>query len=315
MKFGRRCQLRVEVNPSVVSGSDFTEGRDSITIPEELSIEFEISRQALASSQTGTFRIYNLGEKTRNLIFRDPYELTYRAIQFRAGYEDDPFLPLCFNGFISSAVSYREGVDFITEIRAYDGGLAMATGFTSQTLVAGESAGSALKRLVSHLPGVRATPIIGSFPATSLRDRTLFGNTWNVILEESNGLATIDNGQVKILNYNEAIQAEIPVITSASGLLGSPRRGATKLEFDMIFEPRFTLGQIIQLDSSTNRRFNGLYKVQGFSHRGLISPSVAGDCSTNVSLFFGPGEFTEAQLASGRQTVGPYQIVEGSVVQ
>lgn len=303
------------MNPSVVRGSDFTEGQDTVTIPEDLSVEFEISRQSLASSQTATFRIYNLGEKTRNLLYRDSYELTYRAIRFRAGFRDDPFLPLCFNGFISTANSYRTGVDMITEIVAYDGGLAMANGFVSQTIISGKSTAEVLKMLVGQLPATKVAPIIGSFPGVSLRGHVLFGNTWNTILEESGGLATIDNGQVKILNHNEAVNAEIPVITSAAGLLGSPVRSQTKLEFEMIFEPRLTLAQVIELDSTTNRIFNGIYKVMGFVHRGMISPAVAGECSSTVSLFFGADELTAAQKATGRKSVGQFQIVEGDVVR
>lgn len=293
MKFIRRCQLSVEVSPNAQGVA-----QSNLTIPEELTVEFEISRQSLASSQEATFRVFNLSQKTRGLIFKDPYALTeFRAVQFRAGYRDDPVLPLCFNGFMRSAVSYRPsgGTEMITEIKAYDGGLAMANGFTSQTIASGTSVATMLSLLAKQLPRISGSPVIGAFPVTNKRGTVLLGNTWALLLELSGGLATIDNGQVKALNYNEAIAAEIPVINSESGLLGSPQRSSTKIDVEMLFEPRLTLGQVVQLESRDSKLFNGTYKVMGFTHRGTISPAVAGACSSLVSLFFGSSELQIVQ--------------------
>ncbi len=305
-KFDRRCKLSVEVNPDS-SGVP----QSNLTIPADLTIEFEISRQFLSSSQEATFRIYNLAERTRNLLQKDPYALTeFRAIQFRAGYASFP-LPLVFNGFVRSATSYRRGVDVITEISAYDGGLAMANGFTSQTFAAGTSGQQILGVLARSLPRLAGSPIIGDFPGAGTRGNVLFGNTWSVILQQSGGLATIDNGQVKILQPNEAVQAVIPVINSDAGLLGVPRRTPTKVEFEMLFEPRLTVGQIVTLESRFNKLLNGVYKVTGFNHHGTAPsigpdetggrvPVVAGPYSSAVSLFFGPDEL---------------RVVQGNVVQ
>ncbi len=285
MKFGRRCQLSIEVNPNSQGVT-----QSNVVIPEEMTIEFDITRQDWSSTQEATFRIHGLSEKTRNLLYKDQYAKTeYRAIQFRAGYED--FLPLCFNGFVFRGDSYKISDTWITEITAYDGGLAMANGFVAQTVVSGQTVGDTLKFLASQLPSTTGNPIIGSFPQTNSRGKVLFGNTWQVIMQETNRIGMIDNGQVKILNYFEALSAEIPVIDSTSGLLGSPRRGTTSLEFRMLFEPRLTLGQLVELRSVTNKIFNGLYKVLGFTHQGIISQSVAGECITNARLFYGDREF------------------------
>lgn len=288
MKFLPRCQLSVEVNPD-------TKGitQNNVVIPQGITVDFEINRNQWTGSQTATFRAYNLAPQTRNLIQKDAYAIgEYRNVQFRAGYE--AFLPLCFNGRVVSACSYRRGgqVETITEITAYDGGFAMANGFSTITLGAGTSTQQLLNQLCRSLPGLSGDPIIGSFSGASKRGRVVCGNTWSVILQESRNLACIDNGQVKILQTNEAITgAQIPVINSATGLLGSPRRSSTNLQFEMIFEPRLTIGQIVKLESDTNKIFNGLYKVSGFTHRGTISPSVDRERISSVSLFFGTGEF------------------------
>lgn len=317
-KFGRRCQLVVGVTPLPTPGSDFAQESGNITIPSDLTIEFVIDRQALGQMQLATFRIKNLGATTRNLIYKDPYTLSeYVAIQFRAGWASDPVLAVCFNGFILSATSYREGVDFITEIKANAGGTAAANGYYGQTVI-GQSIGQMLQTLASSLPGTTGISYIGKFPGAFIsRGRTLFGNTWNIMTELSGGLAFIDNGNVLILNYNEAILGTIPLIDSSSGLLGVPRRSPTMIEFDILFEPRVTLGQYIQLQSSSNGILSGTYKVMKIGHRGTVSPAEAGEYITSVGLFVGAaGAQSISQTANPNAQYGPGQftVVEQGVI-
>jgi hypothetical protein len=56
----------------------------------------------------------------------------------------------------------------------------------------------------------------------------------------------------------------------------------------MIFEPRFLIGQALALESFTEKNFNGVYKVIGVKHKGVISDSVCGNAITSVTLWHGP---------------------------
>lgn len=290
-KFGRVYELKVEVNPDANG-----EPQGFVTIELPFTCEFTVTRQSWGSSQTAVFRIYNLAEVTRNLLYKDKYDTPlYRNVQFRAGY--DTFKPLIFNGNLNRGSSYREGVNFITELECYDGGFQMVNGYTAETVIAGASAEKVVYKLASSLPEIRANPIVGSWPVQNSRGEVLFGNTWAIIQDKTDGKAIIDNGQVKALGDNEVIDGDIPLITSESGLLGSPRRTNAKIEFDILFEPRLTLGQLVELQSQTNRIFNGRYKVMGFEHTGTISPAIGGDCKTSCSLWLG----TEVlRLVTGR---------------
>ena len=311
-KFGRACQLTVGINPVPTPGTNFSQESSSVTIPADLTIDFTISRQALGSSQEATFRIRNLAQATRNQIYKDPYALTeYIAVKFQAGYVTDPVLPVVFNGFVRSATSYREGVDVITEIQAYDGGMAMANGFFAQTVI-GQTIGQIMQTLARTLPGTSGATYIGKFPLKGTRGRTLMGNTWNILVQLSDGLAYIDNGDVKILNYNEAIEGTIPLIDSSSGLLGVPRRTPTMIEFDLLFEPRVILGQFIQLKSATNPIYNGTYKVMKILHRGTVSPAVAGDYQTSVGLFVGTQESTA--ISGSANPSGQFTVIQQGVL-
>lgn len=295
-KFNRVYSLKVEVDDGTANPLIRPEFRanKNIEISLPYTVEFEIVRRNFTSAQTGTFRIKNLGLDVRNAIQKDIFQFTQlRAIQFRAGYESPSgdFMPLVFNGTVLSAYSYRVEQDWITEIEAFDGGWQMAnTNAVSLTLSPGITASAVIRQLSGQIlqqyGRATAPPIIGNFPSTNLRGEVLFGNAWGLIIQKSNGTATIDNGQIKALQFHEVFQGELPVITSDSGLLGSPKRTTSTLEFDMIFEPRLSVGQLVILESFTNTQYNRPWKVIGFEHRGTISPVESGDCLTSVRLWF-----------------------------
>lgn len=295
-KFNRVYQLKIEADDQVRPASQVTPANTKyVTIELPYTVEFEISRANLSSSQTATFRIYNLGLQTRNAIQKDAYQFIFRAIQFRAGYEspDGSFIPLIFNGTVKTAYSYRQGVDFITEIEAYDSAWAMSQGFSTLSLPSGVTASQVVAQLANDLPGLAGTPIIGDFPTATRRGSVYSGNTWGLIQQLTNNLAVIDNGQLKALKLNEIFKGGLPLISPETGLLGSPKRTSSFIECEMIFEPRLTLCQIVELESVTNPQFNRFWKVVGIQHRGMISPAVAGSATTTATLWFTPYEFRE----------------------
>lgn len=281
IKFGRNYTLKVEVA-----------GKNHVDITLPFSCEFIVNRETLAASQTATFRVFNLAEKTRNQLYKDRFNTTeFRAVQFYAGYQDNT--PRIFNGTILQCYSERQGVNFITTIECYCGAFPMANSFTSTTKAAQETQAEIIAALNKDLVGITDLPIIGlDFKRHGFRGQVFMGNTWQAILKISDGYAIIDNGQLKVLGPLEAIKGNIDVITSASGLLGTPKRTNQMIEVEMIFEPRFTLGQIIVLDSQANEIFNNEYKIVGIVHRGMISPSVAGECQTTASLWLGVAALT-----------------------
>lgn len=282
MKFNRIYSLSLEVA-----------GGEQVTIELPYTIEFMVRRETLASSQSATITIYNLTEKLRNQIYKDRFDTTlFRAIQLRAGYQG--YTPLIFNGTILKAYSERKGTEFKTTIECMDGAFAIQNAFSNITLGNGQAFGEIIATLNNDLAavGIKGSPIIGTYPGRTLRGSVYFGSTWKYILQLTSGLATIDNGQLKALQPDEVVTAEIPVINSASGLLGTPKRADTMIEFTMLLEPRLTLGQVVQMDSTANSLFNGTYKVAGFTHTAMISPALSGQAITRASLWKGTDAFT-----------------------
>lgn len=87
--------------------------------------------------------------------------------------------------------------------------------------------------------------------------------------------------------------------------MNTPTLEQSFVHCEMIFEPRLVIGQTIALETSTGDNnapgslapagtasapLSNVYKVTGFTHRGIISPVVGGELITEVTL--APGTFT-----------------------
>ena len=308
-KFGRTCKLSLETQPDAYGLTQ------NITIPDGLTIEFSINRQSLSSAQTGQFRIYGLAPGTRDNVYKDRFDLTqYRALQFSAGYQT--FMPMIFNGQIFQAYSEKNREESVTIIDAFDGGPMISNGF-SNTCTGGsvlqDTAGDVIARLMATLPGIKGEPVVGKFPTTNtnMRGEVLCGNTWDLIRQKTGGNCAIVNGRPYALNLTDAIlndritdlrlasanDKSIPVISSDTGMIGAPKRSGMLVEWDMLFEPRLRLFQIVNIQSAFNKKFNGPAKVMGFQHKGIVSKTVIGDYTTTASFIFAKG-LTAAQVAS-----------------
>lgn len=256
-----------------------------LTIKPPFTIEFDITRNVLTSANVCSIRIYNLSEKNRSLIRKDVTDYSdLRSIKLRAGYGDN--LPVIFAGNITQAWSVRESTNMITQIECFDGGFAYATAQTSMEFPSGTDQRNILATMAKSLPGVEIGAI-GDYTGQISRGNSYTGSTVDILRDLSGGGFFIDNGKANILGDSECLQGEIEVINSASGLLGTPIRENTIINFDMIFEPRLLIGQRIKLESITAANFNGFYKIISVKHRGMISESVSGDAITSVGMFYG----------------------------
>lgn len=275
-KMQRKYSLNVETSDGEI-----------ITIKDPLTLEFSVSRNILASANTGEFRIYNLGSLTRNRIYKSKYHTdVFRRVELRAGYDEEP--PVIFTGNILEAMSFKEerSVNYYTDISGYDGGFDMVNSFSSFALAAGATKQQVIDRLVKDLSNTEKGKF-SDFEGSHSRGRSVLGNTLKIISKETDNSAYIDNGVINALLDNDCILGDIEEISSQTGLLGSPKRADTNLIVDMIFEPRIKVGQIVKLNSQTEKNFNGTYKVIGITHTGTISGAVGGKCATEVSLYYG----------------------------
>lgn len=290
IKFGRSYRLLI------------TSSRGNVTIDyakAPFTVEFDIKRSNQQSTNVGSVRIYNLADKTRNIIRKDEntYDGTFATrlgVQFDAGYGKT--LSTIFKGSANRAWSVRESVNWITQIEAFDGGDALINAKTSQTFASGTPTSKIIDAAVGDMSqyGVEKG-VISSYEDSLGRGNALSGNSAQIINEYAPNAFFIDNEKAYVLKDNDCIQGSISTINSSTGLLGTPVRSKNKITFDILFEPRIKMAQIIKLESNAERTataplsFNGNWKVISIHHHGVISYSNGGTAITSLELWQGPG--------------------------
>lgn len=264
------------------------EGKDYIDITMPLTLSFHIQRNINATANTANITVLNLNKDTRSKVFLDNYKtMYYKGIELRAGYGDKKeTLPLIFKGNIQTAFSKRNGVDYETTIQALDGGFAYINSSSSRQFPEGTTDRQALIALASDLEEHIGLGKIGNFNLPITRGNTIDGNTLDYFSTYSDNHFFIDLEKINCLLDDEGFEGSIKVIDASCGLLGSPLRQESFLTFEMIFEPRLQIGQFVELQSVTEEGYNGVYKVLGIEHSGIISNAQSGQCKTKVSLSY-----------------------------
>ncbi len=282
-----------------------------------MTLEFYITRAALASANTATLKLYNLSADRRKIIYHDIYaNLAYqdkngnklnpfRSVKLMAGYGDELYQIL--NGNIKEAHSFREegAVNFITQIDAYDWSFAMVnvnSNWPSSAAILDKD--EIVSRLMDDL--VAGSPGLGrgfksDFPGSYTRPFRADDNTWKLLRNETTDHCFIDNGLLHCLLDDDYFQGDVTIINSATGLLSTPKKSGFKLKIETLFEPSIKVGQMVELQTEESL-YNGQYKVIGVQHTGIISGAVNGKCKTFLEL--NAGEF-ELNIITGQVANAP----------
>lgn len=270
-KFIRQYRLTIEPD----------EG-EAIVIENDLTVNFNIQRSTMATLNSMQLSIYNLGESARRRIFQDRFKIgNYKRVILQAGYDS---LSTVFIGNIFQANSFREGTEVVTLIDARDGGFDTTGTVTSQAID-----GGTLSDVIKALAGDFEHVKVGTVNADGEFRRPLIlnGNNFELIKKYAGDKAFIDLEELNVLKENDVISGDVPLITSETGLLSTPRRDDAYLTIDTIFEPRIVMGQVLEVQSSIAPEFDGQYKVIGVTHNATISGAVGGEAKSTFQLLVG----------------------------
>lgn len=266
-----------------------------LTIELPFTLEIVIERNLLSSVNNGVFRIYNLSEDNRNQLQKNATQLNLRkSIELKAGYGDN--LYTIFSGNVLVGFSTREGSNTITELVGFDGGHSMTNAAISKTLQAGTSNKDVVETLIKEMEKFGVTRgHVGNIKGSSIRGVSLSGNPYELLKEYTDNQCYIDNKIVNVLAEDEFISGSIPVISSETGLLETPRVESTRVSFHLLFEPRITIGQKVLVKSTTQRALldDRELKVLSLRHNGIFSDSVSGTMTTDIGGLVNPDIFKE----------------------
>lgn len=271
----------------------------TIEIENPFTLVFNIKRRAMASVNTANFQIYNLSQTTRNQLYKDYTNLLcLRRVTLRAGYESLGPLPIIFDGNIKWCTSYRNQgqTNFITEMEAFDWSFPVVNAHTTCSFSGSVRKQEVVDKLIKDLTAMGTDEhhvsrgFVHQYNDESNRpltqyNRSLSGYSWDLLKDETQDSCFIDNGIINILDNDDCFAGSFNQISAETGLLGSPKRSETYVNAEMLFEPSLVVGQKVSLLTTSQKMFNGDYKIYGINHFGMISDAVSGKCQSNVSLF------------------------------
>jgi hypothetical protein len=133
------------------------------------------------------------------------------------------------------------------------------------------------------------------------RGISLIGKAMYVLSKLSLSRAYIETESINIVGDENALIGFLSVLSSETGLLGTPKKYQAFLEASVIFEPSLILSQGIELQSSIDPRWNGHYKIVSLKHSGTISGSMGSACTTTLQMRM--GEFNAVSKTGSGSTI------------
>lgn len=217
-----------------------------------LRITFELTKDLSAYANLCNIQIYNLSEKSRNLISD-----SLQRVRINVGYGND--LSLLFDGFIRNVFHRREDmVNFVTELYCADGDAYLRHSVSRMT--AGESVTleELIKRLVGDLRDANGGGVsIGELNLLSgsqkIRGYTTHSSTKLALEKLADSYRFnwfIDSGKFYAVSESLPLApAQVTLITPQTGMIGSPAVTEVGLEVKTLLNPTFAPGRKIQVKS------------------------------------------------------------------
>ena len=238
-----------------------------------LDLSFDVTKSTTREPNTCEVRITNLGRDNRSTL------ATAEAprVVLRAGYasDGDP-PPLIFLGGARRVYTEREGVDVVTTVQASDSGSELLAGRVSRSYAPGTRATSVLADAVDAAGIGRGN--LADFEAsyTARNGSSVFADGYVAdgparrtiqALARAAGLRwSVQDGALQLQRAGQALQQTAPLLSAASGLVGTPTRDEHgKVAATALLQPGLDPGRRVVLESS---EVSGSYEIRQVVYKG-----------------------------------------------
>jgi hypothetical protein len=264
-------EIQSPVDPDAIVGATFT-----IT---ELRLKFQVVRDATGEPNIAKIDIYNLSFVNRSKIQKE-----FAKVVLNVGYENN--LKLLFKGDIRNVTHIKQGVDDITTLFAVDGNRDLQKSFTNVTFNNGATAQEQVSRVIQDFKGL----LTGNLLGLDKPDQNVMGVSYaaptnfvmDILADKFQFDWSIQDEQVVTVPLNGDNQEVSAVITSETGLLGSPEVTEEGVNVTTLLNPAIKPHSIIEiqsegetvtignlfLDRARRVEADGFYTVRKVTHTG-----------------------------------------------
>ncbi|MCB4360914.1 phage protein [Quatrionicoccus australiensis] len=225
----------------------------------ELRFQFSTRRGDFQTPNSADIRIYNVSDKTADRIRQTLPQPEFTRIVVQGGYDGN--FGVLFDGEIIQVRHGRESpTDTYLDITAADGDSAYNYSVTAMSLAAGstpnDEVSAILKDMARH--GVTAGHV-PDLPGNPLpRGKVIYGMSRDALRNVAENTQTswsIQDGKLQMVPETSYIEGEIPVITSATGMIGLPTQTQNGINVRVLLNPNIKIGQAIKLDNKSIQGF------------------------------------------------------------
>ncbi len=253
-QYGRKINLLVEdlTNLQAANVPVGSEVLDDAIDLSELRIKFSIKVSDTQTPNTADIRVYNLATETAQHI--KSLENKSRVI-LQAGYEAN--FGVIFQGNIKQVILGRESAtDTFIDIIAGDGDRAYNFAVVNATIAKGSTQLDQVNAAVTAMTpkGVTAGHI-GDMPTNVLpRGKSMYGNARNYlrdVAQSTDKTWSIQNEKVTFIPLKSYLPGEAVVLTSGTGMIGTPQQTNTGVNIKCLLNPLIKIGGLVKIDNKS----------------------------------------------------------------
>lgn len=222
----------------------------------KLRFRFAIRRGDYQTPNTADVRVYNVSDETADRVFQCSPTAEFTRVVIQGGYDGN--YGILFDGTIKQIRRGRESpTDTFIDITAADGDRAYNYAISAVTLEASQT--GAKDQIAVILEGMKKQGAdIGYLPEITSnplpRGKVIFGMSRDALRQVADNTGTnwsIQDGKVNLIPKSAYIPGDIPVITSATGMIGLPTQTQNGIHVRALLNPNFKIGQVVKLDNKS----------------------------------------------------------------
>lgn len=214
----------------------------------EMHFRFRTVQADVETPNNCSIRVYNLSPDTVRQIRGE-----FSEVVLQAGYEGT--FGVIFRGTIKwFGIGREDQTTTYLDILAADGDLGYNYGVVSKTLDPGTTQAQAAQVAIQAMPGLQAGTVAASTGGILPRGKVLFGMARDFIRTYANTHGYtwgIEQGRVNVVPLKRYTESEAVVLTSLTGLIGTPEQTPDGIKAKILLNPRLLPGGLVRIDNAS----------------------------------------------------------------
>lgn len=221
----------------------------------EFRFTFDVRRGDIETPNTARIRVYNLADSTAKKLSGKEFS----EVVLQAGYEGN--YGIIFSGQVVQVRRGRENqTDTYLDITAADGDQAYNFAFVNTTLAAGHTLNDQVNVCLKVMEQHGVTPgYIAGLPSNAApRGKAMFGSARDYmrnVARATQSVWSIQDGKVVMYPETAYMPGTIPVITSATGMVGLPEQTSNGIKVRMLLNPSIKIGTLMRIDNASVQQY------------------------------------------------------------